>query len=177
MGWSEYPIIITNLFEEVWTYMRVSILIGVEIWLIVVGLMLLQYIKKGLYKDEEIFFRWLIIKIILINWIIYGLVGKTLATWIGKEGEITMMGKMGQYMDVIISIGWVVQILWVLPWIMSRISIRKHYERNRKYYIFIVAVVVGVVTPPDIRIMTGGAVSIIGIMEVCIWWGIIQKLR
>lgn len=167
VGLRDKTIIVTNLLEELYTYMTMTIYIGLLIGSISIMLLIIQYIRKGLYKyEEKRVIRW-IIGIGIANGIILGWIEGKVINMLIATTDIELLAKMSEALGLIIKIQITGQLIWIIPIIMRRSEeMKRRYRENRGLWILLVGLIVGMVTPPDLIITTITTGWIIGIVEM-----------
>lgn len=167
VGLSDKTIIVTHLLEELYTYLTMTVYIGLLIGSISISLLIIQYVRKGLYVYEEKRLIRRIIGIGVVNIIIIGWIESKVMNMLIATTDMALLAKMSEALGLIIKIQMMGQLIWVIPVIMSRSEeMRRRYRENRGQWALLVGVIVGLVTPPDLIITTITTGWVVGIVEM-----------
>lgn len=163
-------IIVTSIVEERLTYLRLAFYLGLLISLLSVIGLLWQYIRKGIYNKEEynIIIPWVVL-ILSVNWIIYPIFSRYIIHILQNNDNVIILGKMNQYMDLMISLWCTSQLLWIIPALLTIKLIRNMYIKNRIISIYIIAVCIGIITPPDILMVSMLVCVVVLLIEILIY--------
>lgn len=165
LGLDRQPIIVTSILEEPLTYLKFAFLGGCFISLISIIGRSLQYIIKAIYKKNLGKLISISLIFIIINWLIYPIICQYMSYLLLSSQEVVMLGKMNQYMEYFIGSWILTQLIWILPTLLSISYLREIYIKNRYRWIYILAIIISVITPPDLLLMTIRLCILIFIIE------------
>ncbi len=176
LGWQNMSLMFTVPTEEIICKFTFSLSMVLLLITTYATHEFIKFIKKGLYLYEYKSILSIFYFIGLVNILGTIIIGRYLVPQL-YTGDIELIGKVSQQIELIINIQWSVQLLWIVPILFRIEAIKKIYEKNRRVGIFILALIIGLITPPDIRIMIVVVTSIVGIIEISIGLQIIKKVK
>lgn len=193
INWNKHPIIVTNHFEILITYLKMSFMLTLLITVLSsLIILILLFIKPGLYHKEWLFLRNQILKLELLLIVIHLLLipficnyfreidssNITFQTDYSENGQnlyennptIQFLGKMSELLINLNQI-WILVMICSFLIIMMKINIiRKFYIKNRKWIWLIWYLMISLITPPDITLTILIITPIIILWEsICLW--------
>ena len=164
IDWINYPIIVTSLFEGLFTYLRLSLFLGFIISSVSILIMWLLFFRPGLYQNEYNKVNKGIYWIICMNILLFPLLSKFMGYWLITD-ELWFIGKMNELLDGVINLFILLQIILILPMLLFNNVIVKFYIKNRVYIIMLFYFILSMLTPPDLWISISLLTIIVGVVE------------
>lgn len=149
LGIVKVKFITTGIFEEIYAYLSLSLLLGFIIGLIRCTGLILQYCVTATYKSEFYRLLRLSILIIILNFWVIPIIGSGLVKLFLTNSLVPKYADISKFYWVLQGIS---QLIWIRFYILWQTSFSKVYIRSRGFWLLSVGIGIGFITPPDVFI-------------------------